>query len=162
MSESVSQSIKQHLLDSIQHLKAVKQCMQDEQVALSSRDIDRINSITSEKQELLKLVEADISERQKILSDQGLEHSDDGMNSLLNSFSEKISASLSQGWQQLSSLHNDIKELNQANGIVINKGLQQVDAMLSILQYNTEARSARTYNAKGRSIAQSSRNLGQA
>ncbi|MDX1397182.1 MAG: flagellar protein FlgN [Oceanospirillum sp.] len=162
MSEALSQTVKQHLLNSIQNMKAVKSCMENEKEALKVRDIKQIQALTVEKQKLLKLIETDISERQQLLTEQNLELDDEGMQSLIESFPEKISTSLSQGWQQLISLHNDIKEINQANGMIINKGLQQVDAMLSILQYNTEARTARTYNAKGRSIAKSSRDLGQA
>ncbi|MFG1489985.1 flagellar protein FlgN [Oceanospirillum sp. HFRX-1_2] len=162
MSEALSQTVKQHLLNSIQNMKAVKQCMENEKEALKIRDIKQIQKLTLEKEKLLKLIETDITQRQELLTEQNLELDDEGMQTLISSFSEKVSASLSQGWQQLISLHDDVKEINQANGMIINKGLQQVDAMLSILQYNTEARTARTYNAKGRSVAQSSRNLGQA
>lgn len=162
MSELLPQAVKQHLIDSIQHMKAVKTCMQDEQEALKSRDIDKIQAATLEKQKLLRLIEDDIKSRQLLLSDNGFEVNDDGMDKLISDLPAKIAAALTQGWQQLVSLHNDVKEINQANGMIINKGLQQVDAMLGILQYNTESRSARTYNAKGRSVAQSSRDLGQA
>jgi len=162
VSEALSQTVKQHLLTSIQNMKAVKRCIENEKEALKIRDINRIQTITLEKQKLLNQVEADINDRQELLTSQNLELDDESMLALITSFPEKVSASLSQGWQQLISLHDDVKEINQANGMIINKGLQQVDAMLSILQYNTEARTARTYNAKGRSIAQSSRDLGQA
>lgn len=162
MSIELSQHVKQHLLTSIQNMKAVKQCIEDEKDALQNREVNKIQVLTLEKQKLLKLIEADIAERQQLLADQDLDVDDAGMDALINSFSEKIAQALSKGWQQLISLHAEIQQLNQANGMIINKGLQQVDAMLSILQYNTEARTARTYNAKGRSIAQSSRNLGQA
>ncbi len=162
MSEVLSQTVKQHLLNSIQNMKAVKLCMENEKEALKVRDIEQIQALTLEKQKLLKLIEADVSQRRELLTEQNLELDDEGMLALIGGFPEKVSASLSQGWQQLVSLHDDVKEINQANGMIINKGLQQVDAMLSILQYNTEARTARTYNAKGRSIAQSSRDLGQA
>ncbi|OOV88510.1 flagella synthesis protein FlgN [Oceanospirillum linum] len=162
MSEALSQTVKKHLLNSIQHMKAVKQCIENEKEALKIRDIKQIQMITLEKQKLLNQVEADINDRQELLTSQNLELDDESMLALIAGFPEKVSASLSQGWQQLISLHDDVKEINQANGMIINKGLQQVDAMLSILQYNTEARTARTYNAKGRSIAQSSRDLGQA
>lgn len=162
MSAELSHLIKNHLLNSIQHMKAVKQCMADEKEALQAREIKKIQSVTEEKQKLLKQIEADIKERQQLLTDNGLELDDAGMQDLLARFPEKVSASLNKGWQQLVSLHDDVKEINQSNGMIINKGLQQVDAMLSILQYDTEARTARTYNAKGRSISQSSRNLGEA
>lgn len=162
MNEALSQTLKQHLLNSIQHMKAVKLCMENEKDALKVRDIKKIQELTLEKQKLLKSIEQDITERQNLLAQQDLELNDEGMLALIGSFPEKVSESLSQGWQQLIALHNDVKEINQANGMIINKGLQQVDAMLSILQYNTEARTSRTYNAKGRSVAQSTRNLGQA
>lgn len=162
MSTELSQTIKQHLLNSIQNMKAVKLCMENEKEALKNREIEQIQALTVEKQQLLKSIEANVAERQQLLADQQLELTDAGMQSLIESFPEKTASSLAQGWQQLVSLHEEVKQINQANGMIINKGLQQVDAMLSILQYNTEARSARTYNAKGRSVSKSSRNLGQA
>ena len=162
MSAELSQHVKQHLINSIQHMKAVKQCMEDEKEALKNRDVEQIQAMTLEKHKLLKLIESDISERQQLLSARGLELDDKSMESLLSGFPEKVSAALSQGWQQLITLHDEIKKINQENGMIINKGLQQVDAMISILQYNTDARTARTYNAKGRSISKSSRDLGQA
>lgn len=162
MSQELSQQVKQHLLDSIQHLKAVKSCLEDEKTALTDRNIDQIQQFTQTKKKLLQQVESDVEARRQLLEEQELELSDDGMDALLNAFPEKVSASLQQGWQQLIKLHGEIQQINQANGMIINRGLQQVDAMLSILQYNTEARTARTYNAKGRSISQSSRNLGEA
>lgn len=162
MSPELSLKVKQHLLNSIQNMKAVKSCLENEKDALTNRDIQQIQQFTLEKKELLKNIEADIEQRHSLLSEAGFELDDAGMEALLTSFPEKVASSLSQGWQQLVSLHTDIQKINQSNGMIINKGLQQVDAMLSILQYNTEARTARTYNAKGRSIAQSSRNLGEA
>ena len=162
MTLELSRTVKQHLLNSINNMKAVKRCIEDEKDALQNRKIEQIQALALEKEKLLKLIAADIEERQQLLESQGLELDDSGMNTLLSNFPEKISNALSQGWQQLISLHNSIQHLNQTNGIIINKGLQQVDAMLSILQYSTEARTARTYNAKGRSIAKSSRNLGEA
>jgi len=158
----LSHTVKQHLLNSIQNMKAVKRCIENEKEALQNRKIEQIQALTLEKEKLLKLIASDIEERRQLLVDQDLELDDSGMDALINSFPEKIATSLAQGWQQLISLHNSIQHLNQTNGMIVNRGLQQVDAMLSILQYSTEARTARTYNAKGRSIAKSSRNLGEA
>lgn len=165
MSAELSQHIKQHLLNSIQHMKAVKQCMEEEQEALQSRDVEQIQRITRQKELLLKDVESDISERQDLLQQQKLDPDDNGMEALINNFPEKVAQALHQGWSQLIALYEEVQKINQANGMIINKGLQQVDTMLGILHHNTESRTARTYNAKGRSIAPASRNtrnLGEA
>ncbi len=162
MSAELSLRIKQHLLDSIGHMKQIKTCMLDEQQALQVRELDKIETIAKQKNQLLEEVKADIEQRRLLIEGAGFSVDDNGMGELIASLPENFSAALSKGWQQLVTLHEEVQELNQANGIIINKGLQQVDTMLGVVRGNPDARTGRTYNAKGRAIASSTRTLGQA
>lgn len=162
MSAELSLRIKQHLLDSIGHMKQIKACMLDEKQALQDRELEQIEQLAKQKQNLLEHVKSDIDQRQQLITTAGFSVDDNGMEQLIASLPDKFAAALAKGWQQLVDLHEEVQELNQANGMIINKGLQQVDTMLGVVQGNPDSRSSRTYNAKGRSIASSSRTLGQA
>lgn len=162
MSAELSLRIKQHLLDSIGHMKQIKACILEEKQALQARDLGQIETLAKQKNELLESVKTDIDQRQQLITDAGFSVDDNGMDQLIASLPEKFSVALTKGWQQLVALHEEVQELNQTNGMIINKGLQQVDTMLGVVQGNPDARTGRTYNAKGRSIASSSRTLGQA
>jgi len=162
VSAELSLRIKQHLLDSIGHMKQIKTCMLDEQQALQARELEQIETIAKQKNQLLEEVKADIEQRQQLIEGAGFSVDDSGMEQLIDSLPENFSAALSKGWQQLVGLHEEVQELNQTNGMIINKGLQQVDTMLGVVRGNPETRTSRTYNAKGRSVASSTRTLGQA
>lgn len=162
MSSTLSQQVKQHLLDSIQHMKAIRTCMLEEKKALETRDADLIQQLAQDKAALLKHIEADIVQRQHLLESQQLPVDDKGMQSLLDAFPDTVSDALHKGWKQLSSLHQEVQQLNLTNGIIINKGLQQVDMMLDMIRQNGDSQATGTYNAKGRAVSSSTRTLGQA
>lgn len=162
MSAELSLRVKQHLLDSIKHMKQIKACLNEEKTALQTRELDKIESLAKQKQLLLESIQSDIMARQQLIAGAGFSVDDTGMEKMIVSLPEKFSVALTKGWQQLVGLHEDVQELNQTNGMIINKGLQQVDTMLGVVQGNSDARSAKTYNAKGRSTAALTRTLGQA
>lgn len=162
MSAELSSRIKQHLLDSIEHMKSIRTCILNEKEALQDRDPDKIEAIAQEKNLLLEKIVADVDVRNAILAGAGFSSDESGMDHLIESLPENYARVLIKGWQQLVSLHEEVQELNQANGMIVNRGLQQVDTMLGVIQSGTGARSAQTYNAKGRSTAPSTRTLGQA
>ncbi|OPX56530.1 FlgN protein [Oceanospirillum multiglobuliferum] len=162
MKPELPSEIKQHLLDSIQNLKAIKLCLENEKLALQTRDLDQIESLAKQKEHCLEQIKGDIKARNSLISSMGFSIDEAGMESLIASLPEQHANALNKGWQQLVNLHNDIQQLNQANGMVINRGLQQVDMMLGIVQSGSNARTTKTYNAKGRSVATTSRIIGQA
>lgn len=162
MSAELPNRIKQHLLVSIEHMKAIRQCLRDEREALQTRDVDRIEALAKDKGRLLSTIASDIDQRNGMLAEEGLPCDNIGMERLINSLPEKFAKALIMGWQQLVSLHEEVQELNQENGMIVNRGLQQVDTMLGVIQSGSGTRSAKTYNAKGHSTAPSTRNLGQA
>lgn len=162
MSAELSLRVKQHLLDSIKHMKQIKACLNEEKTALQARDLDQIEPLAKQKEILLKNAQADIEARQQLITSAGFSVDDTGMEKMIASLPENFAVALTKGWQQLVDLHEDVQELNQTNGMIINKGLQQVDTMLGVVQGNPDARSAKTYNAKGRSTAALTRTLGQA
>lgn len=162
MKPELPSEIKQHLLDSIQHMKAIKLCLENEKLALQARDLDQIESLAKQKESCLEQIKQDIQARNALVNQAGFSVDEAGMQSLIDSLPEQHAKALSKGWHQLVSLHEDIQKLNQANGMVINRGLQQVDMMLGIVQSGSNARTTKTYNAKGRSVATTSRIIGQA
>jgi flagella synthesis protein FlgN len=100
--------------------------------ALSERDLTRLDSLLSEKQPLLTLLQQHGSERSRLLQDAGLSADRDGLTALAGNSS--VGDQLLERSEALSTLLQRCQEGNLRNGRLIRANQASVRSVLGILR----------------------------
>ncbi|MDV5860862.1 flagellar protein FlgN [Pseudomonas mendocina] len=100
--------------------------------ALSERDLTRLDSLLSEKQPLLALLQQHGSERSRLLQDAGLSADRDGLTALAGNSS--VGDQLLERSEALSTLLQRCQEGNLRNGRLIRANQASVRSVLGILR----------------------------
>ncbi|MBX9868218.1 MAG: flagellar protein FlgN [Burkholderiaceae bacterium] len=146
-------------------LPALHQCVQDELIAMTSfakilkleqaaliaGDTDQLESITPEKNILIKQLTELEKIRKSTLINGGYESNINGTERYLAQCEE--SDQVSMIWHQLLDISKEAKEFNRTNGILINRHISRNQSALNILQRSDPA--ANLYGPNGQSTNKS-------
>lgn len=130
-------------LDALQKLQAL---LQLEQAALVEGSVDALSELIGTKSRLVADITILADARQTRLGDMGLEASEDGMQSWIDSSAD---ASEKDVWSALLALAETVKEQNRLNGLVINQHLASTQQMLKL--FENKVSGANFYGPDGQS-----------
>lgn len=116
-------------------MTALADLLQKESTALIDNEISDLNQFTQEKSLLVNQVNELERQRAAQLSRLGYANTIDGVERFL----QQAGTTAQAEWQQLITLTEQAREGNRANGLLINRRLQQSQAGLDALQQNNPA-----------------------
>ncbi|KDE40430.1 Flagellar biosynthesis protein FlgN [Nitrincola lacisaponensis] len=115
-------------------LGALQDALEQEHHALQQRDLEALKQTTRDKHDLLLKIEANIRERNQLLTQAGHSPSESGFEEFILELPESARASLLESWQKLQWLLNDVRAISRRNEQVLVRSKQNVDQLLALLQ----------------------------
>lgn len=122
------QAILAQLSASLDRLHGI---LQEEADRLSQRQIDGVDSLLADKQAALQALEALEAQRRELLAQAGFDGGDSAMRRYLR---ERCDASLLPAWEAILDTLRRVQALNEANGRIIHRSLEQTTQILAILR----------------------------
>ncbi|SEQ11615.1 flagella synthesis protein FlgN [Ectothiorhodospira magna] len=138
--------LEQILTRSIGEASALEHALQREAQALGTRDVDALNAAVSEKQQRVKNLESLTQEQGALLKREGYENNAHGMACCLRDWDQE--QLIQPVWDRLVDVISRCRELNLANGGVVEGKRRTVDQALHILR--GEDHRTELYSASGR------------
>lgn len=146
MTSADHSKVSEFINQEIALMTALTELLQKESTALIDNEISDLNQFTQEKSILVNQVNELERQRAAQLSHLGFANTLDGIERFLTQAGTHIQAE----WQQLLALTEQAREGNRANGLLINRRLQQSQAGLNALQQNNPA--GNLYGPSGQSL----------
>lgn len=127
------------------HLERLLPLLREETERLATRQVDGLDQLLAEKLELLQALEQCEQARRAFMKTAGLDVDPQAMNDYL---AARADDALRGEWQQVRALLQQLQTINQSNGLVIQRGLDQVGRQLAILR-GESASAANVYDTRG-------------
>jgi flagella synthesis protein FlgN len=148
-----------HVLDQITAtLDQLSLLLQDEADRLKRRDIDDLDSLLTDKHEALQAVALADQQRTGLLARAGYEADADGMRRYL---AQQNDPELQARWQKIVAQLQHVQIFNEANGRIIQRGLEQTGQMLDLLR-GEEHHGASAYGPSGQTARSSGKTISRA
>lgn len=135
------QSILEQLTASLERLSAL---LHDEAERLRQQNIEGLDQLLSQKLEALQAVEALDGRRRDLLSQAGFSADETGMRDYMHQYEPALQGS----WEAILASLQQLQALNEANGRIIHRGLEQTGQMLALLR-GDDSPDASTYGPGG-------------
>lgn len=132
--------------------------LQDEAERLKRRDIEDLDVLLVGKREALQAAALADQQRMALLNDAGHEASADGMRHYL---AQQNDPELQARWQKIVEQLQHVQILNEANGRIIQRGLDQTGQMLDLLR-GEESHGASAYGPSGQTTRSSGKTISRA
>lgn len=139
-------------------LDQLAQLLEEEAEKLKHRDIDDLDLLLTEKREALQAVADADQQRTALLIDAGHAPDATGMRSYLDQLNNPA---LQARWQQIVAQLQHIQILNEANGRVIHRSLEQTEQMLDLFR-GEESLTAPVYESTGQTKRSSGKTISRA
>lgn len=123
----------QTLYEETRAARELTECLQQEQAQLVAADVDALPATTERKNQLVARMAELAGKRHKALAGAGFPASEAGMLAWLAEF-----PALKATWQDLLAQASEARELNRANGMLINTHLQRTRSALNVLRQQPE------------------------
>lgn len=137
--------VKEIVDGAVEVLTRLLALLKDEAERLKTRQVDDLGQLLSEKLAAVQTLERLDGERQGILRSLGFTADPAGMRDFLT---QNQSEALQSSWQQLTELLQQVQIINEANGTLIYRSLDQVGRQLALLRGET-APSSSVYGPNG-------------
>ena len=141
----IQQVIDQEILE----MQSLSQILEEEQSVLVNNEAEKLEPITTNKNQVLAKVMELEKNRASALLQLGLSNDATGMREL---FAKNPSApQLESSWELLLSLSANAQEQNRTNGLLINRQINKNQATLNVLQSGRSHQAGSMYGADGQS-----------
>ena len=158
MQQSSAQPMQGILIQLQAHLDRLLELLQAETEHLQQRSLDGLDQLLADKTESLQAIESLDGQRRELLSSSGYDIDTVGMRQYLKTHG---AASAIDGWNSLMAALEQAQALNEANGRIIHRSLEQTGQMLAILR-GEESGDANVYESSGRTARRGSSSLTRA
>ena len=147
--EGTQPTLESVLTEEVRCSEGLLHCLDTEHSALTTRDIDALQTTTLEKLDLTRKLEQLEQQREAEVSRLGFDTDPDNLQRCLSS--QPGAAKLIKLWQQVLKNIEDCQTRNLTNGGILESGRQHVERALCILRGQTD--SATLYNPAGGNTA---------
>jgi flagellar biosynthesis/type III secretory pathway chaperone len=141
----MSVSIQESVAEELQLIQQLNDVLEQEQTHLLADDLESLQLNTQNKSQLVSKLTMANQKRLNLLTKHGLPKQETSMSIWLEKSADTESKSL---WQQLLDNTNKAKELNQTNGLLLNRLSARTQNALAVLQGQSPA-SASLYSRDG-------------
>lgn len=118
---------------------SLQQTLADEHSALEQRDLEALKLSTDSKHQLLLQIEANIRERNEILTLAGQSPSQAGFENFTAELPATMRKQTMSDWQQLKQLLDDVRIASKQNEQILTRSKQNVNQLLALLQGQVES-----------------------
>ncbi|SRR5690606_22276806 len=143
------ESMRALLADTTAVLERLTALLEEEAERLAAQQVDGIEQLLADKQNALQAAHEADQKRCQLLTEAGFATGGEGMRAYLAACGD---AMLATAWQHIIELLQRAQLLNEANGRIIHRSLDQVTRTLAILRGDAAAEAA-TYGPSGQTIA---------
>lgn len=133
------------LTETVEALEQMARVLQEETERLKSRRVDGLEQLLGTKLSLAQTLERCEQDRRRVVGEAGFGSDPVGMRDFLGRWAD---AELNDHWEQMTALLKQVHLINQANGMVINGSLAQVQRQLALLRGDGPA-AAGVYDTQG-------------
>lgn len=147
------ESMRALLADTTAVLERLTALLEDEAERLSARQVDGIEQLLADKLNALQAAHQADQRRCELLTQAGFATDADGMRAYLAACGD---TALTAAWQHVITLLQRAQFLNEANGRIIHRNLDQVTRTLAILR-GDETSGVAAYGPTGQAIASAGR-----
>jgi flagella synthesis protein FlgN len=150
--------IQQVIDEEILVMQSLSQVLEEEQLVLVNNEAEKLEAITTNKNQLLAKVMELEKNRASALLQLGLSNDANGMHQLFAN--DQSNPQLESSWQLLLSLSASAQEQNRTNGLLINRQINRNQATLNVLQSGRSHQAGSMYGADGQSKSKPSTGRG--